>query len=423
MKKIKCDVAVIGGGPAGLAAAISAYDHGAGEVILIERDKFLGGILQQCIHNGFGLHQFNEDLTGPEYAARFISELHDRPIRFFLNTMVLQLARNRKILAVSATEGLTQIAPKAVVLAMGCRERTREAIKLPGHRPAGIMTAGTAQRFINVEGYLPGREIVILGSGDIGMIMARRLFLEGCIVKAVVEIEKSVSGLTRNLVQCLYDFNIPLYLNHTVTDISGIRRVEGVDIAPLDKKGKPDKTRSFPIKCDTLLLSFGLIPENELTRQADVLIDPRPGVPVVDQHYQTSIAGIFGAGNVVQVFDLVDHVSSCGMKAGKSAACFALGELTEWEEGMCRVLSGNGVSSVVPQRLSGYNDKEVLKFYIRSNDVNRKVRLQLMDKEDGLVFTKMLPVVRPPEMIIATVRDVDFTRSNQYTFSLVGGSQ
>ncbi|MCP4400028.1 MAG: FAD-dependent oxidoreductase [bacterium] len=430
MKKMECDVAVIGSGPAGLAAAISACDRGADKVMLIERNESLGGILQQCIHNGFGLQLFQEDLTGPEYAERFIAEVCSRSITCLLQTMVLELSANRQIvhgrqtgrfsvLAVSAKEGMLQLVPKAVVLAMGCRERTRGAIRLPGSRPAGIMTAGTAQRFINVEGCLPGREIVILGSGDIGMIMARRLHLEGCRVQAVVELNTCIGGLSRNLVQCLHDFNIPLYLSHTVTDVQGVQRVEGVDIAPVDEHGRPDPSKTFSIACDTLLLSVGLIPENELSRQVGVLFDPVTGGPVVDQYYQTSIAGIFAAGNVVQVFDLVDHVSICGMQAGESAARFARGKLTGWDEKICRVTPGDGIRCVIPQRLSG-DAKDALHFYLRAGDVKRAVTLKLLNTENKPVFTKRFSIVRPPEMIHITMRDRDLRSSGQYTFHLAG---
>ncbi len=433
MKRIECDVAVVGSGPAGLAAAISACDHGAEKVVLIERDEFLGGILQQCIHNGFGLQLFQEDLTGPEYAERFIAEVCSRSITCLLQTMVIELSANRQILnvpqtspftllAVSAKEGMLQIVPKAVVLAMGCRERTRGAIRLPGSRPAGIMTAGTAQRFINIEGCLPGREIVILGSGDIGMIMARRLHLEGCRVQAVVELNNCIGGLSRNLVQCLHDFNIPLYLSHTVTDVQGVQRVEGVDIAPVDEHGTPDTSKTFSISCDTLLLSVGLIPENELSRQAGVLLDPSTGGPVVDQYYQTSIAGLFAAGNVVQVFDLVDYVSICGMQAGESAARFVQGKIAGWNENICRVTPGDGIRCVIPQKLSG-DGKEAVHFYLRSSEVKRKVTLKLLNKENNAVFTKRFNIVRPPEMIHITARDRDLSFLGQYTFHLVGEDQ
>ena len=419
MKRMECDVAVIGSGPAGLAAAIAAYDHGAANVIMIERDQCLGGILQQCIHNGFGLHLLNEDLTGPEYASRFIADVRSRPIHCLLQTMVIELSKNRQILAVSQKEGLLQIIPKAVVLAMGCRERPRGAIALPGFRPAGIMTAGTAQRFINIEGYLPGKEIVILGSGDIGMIMARRLHLEGCQVKAVIELNSCLGGLSRNLVQCLHDFDIPLYLSHTVIDIRGTHRIENIEVAPLDTQGHPDPLQAFSISCDTLLLSVGLIPENELSKQAQVIVHSLTGGPLVDQHYQTSVAGIFAAGNVVQVFDLVDHVSICGMTAGKSAAQFALGEISAWESQIGHVHAGEGIRCITPQRIS-VDDAHEIHFYLRSSEIKRRVTLQLVNQHEGALLTKHFKIVRPPEMLHVTIKDADFNASGHYTMSLTG---
>ena len=265
MKHIECDIVVVGGGPAGLAAACSAYDAGAKNIVLIERDTYLGGILPQCIHNGFGLHFFQEDLTGPEYAEKYIAELNKRSIDVYTDCMVIGVSKQYVVTAVSSRHGIIKVCSKAVVLAMGCREKTRGAVRIPGSRPSGIYTAGTAQRFINVEGYLPGREIVIVGSGDIGMIMARRLCLEGCTVKAVVEVNKNIGGLSRNLSQCLYDYEIPLYLNHTISKIYGNSRVEGVDIFSLNQSG--NRKKRMRIACDTILLSVGLIPENELLRQ------------------------------------------------------------------------------------------------------------------------------------------------------------
>ena len=419
MKTTDCTVAVIGAGPAGLAAAVGARDSGADRVVLIERDESLGGILPQCIHNGFGLHYLDRDLTGPEYAEHFIDEVHSRSITCLTQTMVLNLDRNLSILAASSA-GMMRIQPKAIVLAMGCRERTRGAIALPGHRPAGIMTAGTAQRFINIEGKLPGKNIVVLGSGDIGMIMARRLHLEGVKVQAVVEIMNCVGGLSRNLVQCLYDFDIPLYLRHTVTDIRGTRRLEGLDIAPLDASNSPDLSRSMAMECDTLLLSVGLIPENELSRQVDIELDKVTGGPVVDQYFHTSVPGIFAAGNVVQVFDLVDHVTTCGVKAGESAARFAEGKFVHWADGSCIVRRGSGVRCVVPHRLIPGGD-EAVQFYLRGDSVMKNVTLSLHTNSNETLYSRRLRATQPPEMMHVSLESIPFTGGTEYTFDLERG--
>ena len=404
---------------AGLAAAVSACENGAEDVVLIERDDFLGGILGQCIHNGFGLHLFGEDLTGPEYAQRFIERLSSLPVRRLTHTMVVEMDAERNMVAASQKHGLLHLRPRAVVLAMGCRERTRGAIGLPGSRPAGIMTAGAAQRFINIEGILPGREIVILGSGDIGMIMARRLSLEGCAVKAVVEIQSSIGGLTRNLVQCLQDFDIPLFLSHTIADIHGQERVERVDVAPVNSAGEPDLSRTFSIDCDTLLLSVGLIPENELSKQAGIELDPLTGGPIVDQYFQTTVPGIFAAGNVVQVFDLVDHVSACGTEAGRAAAMYAQ-DATFGEE-VATLRPGDGIRYVVPQRIRGGWDGE-MSFYMRAVDVRRRTTLQLLDQGGDILFEKRLRIVRPPEMIKVGLGSPRPRFSGQLTFQLGGGT-
>jgi len=418
MKTIDCTVAVIGAGPAGLAAAVCAKDSGADRVVLIERDESLGGILPQCIHNGFGLHYLDRDLTGPEYAEHFIDEVHSRSITCLTRTMVLNLDRNLNILAASS-EDMIEIQPKAIVLAMGCRERTRGAIALPGHRPAGIMTAGTAQRFINIEGKLPGKNIVVLGSGDIGMIMARRLHLEGLKVQAVVEIMNCVGGLSRNLVQCLYDFDIPLYLRHTVTDVRGTKRLEGVDITPLDDNNRPDLSRRIPLECDTLLLSVGLIPENELSRQADIELDPATGGPVVDQYFHTSVPGVFAAGNVVQVFDLVDHVTTCGIKAGESAARFAKAQITHWADGSCPVSPGSGVRCVVPHQLApGAGGEEEVQFYLRGENVMRNVTLSLHNNSNETLYSRRLRAIQPPEMMHVSLESIPYTGGTEYTFDL-----
>ena len=326
MHEVNVDLLIVGAGPAGLAAAIAAAEAGAGEIVLVDRLAELGGILQQCIHNGFGLRFFKEELTGPEYAQRFMDKLADFPqIRIKTETMVIEIApdqRVTRVTTVNARDGLVIYNAAAIILAMGCRERPRGAINTPGTRPAGIYTAGSAQRLMNVEGFLPGRRAVILGSGDIGLIMARRLTLEGIKVEAVVELMPYSSGLTRNIVQCLDDFGIPLYVGHTVTEIVGRDRVEGVVVAPVDSTRVPDQKRAFRIDCDTLVLSVGLIPENELSLQASVLLDQATGGPVVDSDYQTSVPGIFACGNVVHVHDLVDDVSEESIVAGRSAAAF-----------------------------------------------------------------------------------------------------
>ncbi len=418
MKQIHCDVAIIGAGPAGLAAAKGAYDVGAKQILLIERDRDLGGILQQCIHNGFGVHLLGKDLTGPEYAEHFIDEVRKVPITCMANTMVLELSKNLRIQAAGG-EGMLEINPKAVVLAMGCRERTRGAIAIPGQRPAGIMTAGTAQRFINIEGYLPGKKIVVVGSGDIGMIMARRLYLEGAQVKAVVEIARHVGGLSRNLVQCLRDFDIPLYLRHVVTEIRGHKRVEGIDIAPLDTNGKADISKAVSMDCDTLLLSVGLIPENELSRQAGILLDDVTGGPIVDQNFHTSVPGIFAAGNVVQVFDLVDHVSICGFRAGESAGRFFRGEIKAWDQSSAVIKAGHGVNCVIPQRLSG-NKAQEISFYLRAKEVGRKVSLELRNDSHEPIFKKNFRIVRPPEMLTVKPANIEFSKARQYTFQIQG---
>ena len=321
------DLVIVGGGPAGLAAAVSARDHGIESILIIERDKELGGILNQCIHNGFGLHTFKEELTGPEYASRFIEQVAERGIEYKLNTMVMDIAADapsgnvitKKVTAMNREDGMFEIHAKAVILAMGCRERSRGALNIPGYRPAGIFSAGTAQRLVNMEGYMPGREVVILGSGDIGLIMARRMTLEGAKVKVVAELMPYSGGLKRNIVQCLDDFNIPLYLNTTVAKIHGKDRVEGVTLTKVDDNGRPIPGSEWDVPCDTLLLSCGLIPENELTRGLGALMDGKTGGPVVGENLECSIPGVFACGNVLHVHELVDHVSAEAEKAGNYA--------------------------------------------------------------------------------------------------------
>lgn len=374
------DIVVVGAGPAGLAAAIEAKKNSVDRILLVERAKELGGILQQCIHNGFGLHIFKEELTGPEYAERFIKELLKLGIEYKLDTMVLNIDSSRKVTMINAHEGVSVVSAKAVILAMGCRERPRGALNIPGTRPSGIFTAGTAQRFVNIEGYMVGKKVVILGSGDIGMIMARRLMLEGAEVKAVLEILPYSSGLIRNKVQCLDDFGIPLLFNHTVTEITGKERVEGIAFCRVDDNRRPiPETRQY-MECDTLLLSVGLIPENELSKCADIKLDPVTAGPVVDESMETSVEGIFACGNVLHVHDLVDYVTEESRKAGRSAAKYVKG-LASSEAAAVEVKAGSGIRYIVPQRVSLENMEEKLELFMRVDDIYREKRLVI--KLDG----------------------------------------
>ena len=366
MNELNVSVAVVGGGPAGLAAAVSAKKNGAEKVLIIERDTRLGGILKQCIHPGFGLNYFQKELTGPEYAGSFREEAEKEGVEALLDAMVLSVdAKAHEITLISPAYGLTRVRSKSIVLAMGCRERTRAGIQIPGTRPAGIYTAGAAQRLINLENAVVGKEIVILGSGDIGMIMARRMSLEGCHVKAVVEIMDYLAGLTRNRVQCLDDFNIPLLLSHTVTRIVGNERVEGVYVAAVGEDRKPiPETEEF-IPCDTLMLSVGLIPENELTREAGIKIAPVTNGPAVDQHMETSARGVFACGNVVHVNDLVDNVTVESLTAGKYAALYAKGTPALQKKEVPTV-PGKNVRYICPQilHLGGENETVRLNFRV-----------------------------------------------------------
>lgn len=359
---MQADVTVIGSGPAGLVAALHASKSGARNVLLLEREEELGGILKQCIHNGFGLEQFKEDYTGPEYAERLIDEVEKTSICYLLNTMVLAISPDKTIKAVNPEKGLFYVESKSIVLAMGCRERSRGSINIPGTRPAGVYTAGVAQRFVNIDGYLPGKEIVILGSGDIGLIMARRLALEGAHVKGVYEIMDYPGGLKRNIVQCLNDFDIPLYLSHTVTEIQGNERVEGVVVSRVDKKMQPVRGSEQSIVCDTLLLSVGLIPENELSKQVGVELNQITKGPVTTETMETSVPGVFSCGNVSTVFDLVDYVAETGMTAGRNAARFATGDWKA-ERNSVEVIPGENVKVLFPQR---YSFKDDLVLFIRS---------------------------------------------------------
>ena len=340
------DLVILGGGPAGLAAAVAAWEAGIRDLLILERDRELGGILNQCIHNGFGLHTFRQELTGPEYAQRFVSQVQQLGIPYKLNTMVLALDPDKTVTAMNPTDGLFQLRPKAVVLAMGCRERPRGALNIPGSRPAGIYTAGTAQRLVNMEGQLPGRECVILGSGDIGLIMARRMTLEGAHVQVVAELMPYSGGLKRNIVQCLDDFGIPLKLSHTVVDIQGKERLEGVTLARVEN-GRPVPGTEETYACDTLLLSCGLIPENELTRQAGAAMNPVTNGPLVNESLETSIPGVFAAGNVLHVHDLVDYVSQEAAAAGRNAARYIQEGPSSGEEALS-IHCQNGVRYCVP---------------------------------------------------------------------------
>lgn len=391
------DIVIIGGGPAGLAAAVSAKKSGVDSILILERDRELGGILNQCIHNGFGLHTFKEELTGPEYAQRFIDQAKELEIEYRLNTMVMDISHEKVVTAMNREEGLFQIRAKAVILAMGCRERSRGALNIPGYRPAGIYSAGTAQRLVNMEGLMPGREVVILGSGDIGLIMARRMTFEGAEVKVVAELMPYSGGLKRNIVQCLDDFGIPLKLSHTVVDIKGKERLEGVTIAEVDGNGKPIPGTEEEYSCDTLLLSVGLIPENELSRGMGVEMSRVTSGPVVNESLETNIEGVFACGNVLHVHDLVDFVSEEAAAAGKNAAAYVKGERTE-EGGREICLNPvDGVRYTVPVTINTARMDENLSVRFRVGSVFKNCYVSAYFDDERVIHRKR-QIVAPGEM-------------------------
>ena len=397
---MKYDLVVVGGGPAGLAAAYEAHENGVEKILIIERDKELGGILNQCIHNGFGLHTFKEELTGPEYAGRFIDMVEGTNIEVMLDTMVLEI-EGKIIHAINTEKGYLTIEAEAIVLAMGCRERTRGAISIPGDRPSGIFTAGAAQRFINMEGYMVGKKVVILGSGDIGLIMARRMILEGAKVEAAVELMPYSNGLTRNIVQCLEDYGIPLYLSHTVIDVKGDGRLEKVIIAKVDENRQPIKGTEIEFDADTLLLSVGLIPENELSKNAGVELDLRTNGLVVSESMETNREGIFACGNVVHVHDLVDFVTEEAKNAGKNAAKYIKGKkrLNHFTE----IKNGENISYTVPQKFEIESLDGNLNVFMRVRNVFKNKQIVVRDEEGNVIQSFKKPHVVPAEMERVTI--------------------
>ncbi len=390
------DLVIVGGGPAGLAAAVSAKDNGIDSILIIERDKELGGILNQCIHNGFGLHTFKQELTGPEYASRFIDQVLERGIEYKLNTMVMDITADKVVTVMNREDGMVQIQAKAVILAMGCRERSRGALNIPGYRPAGVFSAGTAQRLVNMEGYMPGKKVVILGSGDIGLIMARRMTLEGAEVKVVAELMPYSGGLKRNIVQCLDDFGIPLKLSHTVVDIEGKNRVEAVTIAEVGPDRRPIPGTEIRYECDTLLLSCGLIPENELSKSAGVALNPITSGPIVGDNLETNIEGIFACGNVLHVHDLVDYVSQEAATAGKNAALYIQNGATANVKTV-EIVPEGGVRYTVPKFIRPTEMEDNLTVRFRVGDVYKNCAIATYF-DDEQISKRKRPVMAPGEM-------------------------